>query len=193
MPLLETFANASVRGWNPGVSTALPAFELISTTVLGSSAASVTFSGLGTSAAAYKHLQIRATARTNRATYKADIITLRMNSDSGSNYSTHRLAGNGSSVSSDFDNSGNISIAYSATTTGAANVYSGFIVDLLDHSSTNKYKTVRALGGMNDTGENWIQLASSSWRNTAAVTDLTFTALASFVSGSRFSLYGLRG
>jgi len=169
-------------------------YELISTTVLGSSAASVTFSGLGTSAAAYKHLQVRYVARDNRGISGPNNVTARLNGDSGSNYSHHRLYGDGSTVSS-FASSSVTSFMAGAISSNndTANAFGATVLDILDFSSTSKNKTIRLLAGVSSTGSA-VQMSSGAWYSTAAVTEIQFNATSgSFVSGSRFSIYGLKG
>jgi hypothetical protein len=167
-------------------------YELISTTILGSSAASVTFSGLGTSAAAYKHLQIRMTGRGDVATAQT-VVGMRMNSDTGTNYGLHRLTGNGSSVSSggNANNDWGYAGIVSAASAGA-NQFGASIIDILDFSSSVKNKTVRTLTG--NTSGNEIDLYSFVWLSTSAVTSLNLypPAGGNWVTGSRFSLYGLK-
>lgn len=166
-------------------------FDLISTTILGSSAASVTFdvTGLGST---YKHLQIRATARNSESSEAS--VYARVNSDSGNNYSWHGLYGDGSGVGS-FGYSSSWSQMGLARIIGssyASNSFSGIVMDFLDPFSTSKNKTVRALSG--STGYNAIRLQSGAWLSTSATTSITFTLeTGNFVTGSRFSLYGLKG
>lgn len=165
-------------------------YEHISTTVLSSSQSSVTFSGLGTSAAAYKHLQLRVTVRSNRAGQNNDGLMFRFNGDSGSNYRWHALEGNGSSVSS-YESGSSTSIGgfYATGATSTTNQFGVMVADLLDFSSSSKNKTMRMLGG-----QNGLSLNSGAWFSTAAVTSLDLFSLTSnsFVTGSRFSLYGLK-
>jgi hypothetical protein len=194
MPLLQTFGNATARAWESfGPNGGPAAYELISTTILASSAASVTFSGLGTSAAAYKHLQIRITARDNRAA-EDNTNSISFNGDTTyTNYRSHYIQGYGGSVTSGtlqqataFILAGPIKSANSTASTFGATV-----VDILDWAGT-KNKTVRALGGEPNSG---VALWSGLWMSTAAITSLTiqpFTGGSSYVTGSRFSLYGLR-
>lgn len=156
-------------------------FELISTTILGSTSASVTFSSIPTG---YKHLQIRMAANSTAsgATY------WRFNSDSGNNYSQHLLYGNGSSVASGATTSTNA--GYIGYTTTGANIFPASIIDILDFASTTKNKTVRVLHGDNNAN---IMLNSGAWYSTAAITSVSLFANVNYVAGSRFSLYGIKG
>ena len=166
-------------------------YDLLETQVLASSQASVTFSSLSSYAADYQHLQIRFVSR---ADADAGTSYFRFNGDTGSNYAAHRLIGNGSSVgtlattSSTFGFSG--ANQQSAGTTGS---FAASVFDILDFGSSAKNKTTRSLGGVPN-GSIQISFYSGVWLNTAALTSVTlFPNLGNFVTGSRFSLYGIRG
>lgn len=169
-------------------------YELISTTVLGSTTATVTFTNAG-AWAAYKHLQIRYTARTNRSGQTLDRVLLNLNNDAGANIYTHQLYGNGSSVSSASGwGATNTNMLLESAATGdsaTASTFGAGVIDILDFASTSKNKTIRALIGNQIAPR--VELASAVWLSTAAVTDIKFSAIASYVAGSRFSLYGLKG
>jgi hypothetical protein len=168
---------------------ALADYELISTTILSSSAASVTFSGLGTSAAAYKHLQIRYVG----AQSANEFIHIQYNG-SNTGYTSHHLEANGSSVSSINSIAGNWTGVLGSLGYGVAGVVNSLICDILDPFSTVKNKTSRTLRGSAASGLNNLCLASSIWGSTAAVTSITmgFPTAQTFLTGSRFSLYGLK-
>jgi hypothetical protein len=167
-------------------------FELIESTVLGSSTPSITFSSLGAYSSIYKHLQVRIVARTDRTGEPGDVLTIRFNGDSASNYAYHNLVGNGSTVASGGASSQTeIWFWRLAGPTSTANAYSGMVMDILDPYST-KNKTVRALSGFTPTNE--IYLNSGLWNSTSSLTSISLDQLGSnFVSGSRFSLYGIKG
>jgi hypothetical protein len=171
-------------------------YELIESVILGTDTSSVTFSSLATYASTYKHLQIRYVARSSQAQTFAG-ITVRFNGDSATNYGTHLLAGNGSSVfSNSFLNQTGI-LADQREVMGAngpANAFGAGVYDILDAYSTTKNTTTRLLGGRGFvSGDSVIMLASGLWRNTASLTSIDLVANANFVAGSRFSLYGIKG
>jgi hypothetical protein len=186
-----------------GNTGALPDYELISTTVLSSTTASVTFSGLGTSAAGYKHLQIRAVTRNawgapgSATNYGANGL-IRFNGDSASNYRAHYLQGDGGSTGG--GDYGSVAACYVPDLGGVwdshtAGSYGAFVVDVLDFSASSKNRTIRTFGGFIDGGKR-ITLSSAAWFSTAAVTSIVISEDGSgggFKTGSRFSLYGLRG
>jgi len=158
-------------------------YELIESVILGSSQASITFSSLGTYSSSYKHLQIRASAKST----SFDNMFMRLNGDTGSNYAYHRLIGNGSAVSS---------LASSSQTSMVCGVHdsesAGNVIDLLDVYSTTKNKTVRSIYGIASTT---IRFNSGLWLSTASLTSILLlpTGALTFSSGSRFSLYGIKG
>ena len=165
------------------------AFDLLETTTLTSSTSSVTFSGLG-SYSGYKHLQIRAVARDNRSN-TASLSYFRFNGATTGYGLGHVLYGDGASVVSGQVGASSYIDTFS-TFTGSTATTGSFgvaVLDILDFSDTSKYTTTRLLGGTNTQ----INLKSGLYMDTAAVTSIAFTSTTSFVSGSRFSLYGIKG
>lgn len=181
---------AGNEAYSPG------AYELISTTVLGSDTASVTFSSIvGT----YKHLQIRMTGRISATSSLLGSTLIRLNGDTtAANYSSHFLRGSGSSVSSFavLGSSGFYALNSTAGNGSSANIFGSAIIDILDYSSTSKYKTGRTMsGGLTSSTTTFIVLQSGLWMNTASVTSITLVdeSANNFITGSRFSLYGIKG
>lgn len=163
------------------------------TTTLSSNATSVTFSNIPQN---YEHLQIRLIVRTDRAADTQDAVNMRFNSDTGSNYSWHYFSGNGSSASAGAGSSA--SLIFNAAIGTAASATSGMfgvsVIDILDYSNTNKYKTTRSLTGQDINGGGVCQLFSGNWRNTSAITTITFTPNigTNMVQYSTFALYGIK-
>ncbi len=185
-------AGAGAAPSGPGV------YEWLETTVLGSNQASVVFSNLNsTYGSTYQHLQIRATQRGSAADTGGQGL-LRLNGDTNTNsYAMHQLFGTGSSVSSEAVVSGVLGGIAPAgrfpAANATANTFGATIIDVLDAFETTKNKTIRMLGGQ-ASSENRIFLASGLWLSTAAVTSLTLLIQdgSNYVTGSRFSLYGMR-
>jgi hypothetical protein len=172
-----------------GAVASAASYELISTQVLASTAASVTFSLTAGQQAAYKHLQLRMTAKTTSA---EQWLWVQFNGDTGSNYSYHTLRGNGSTVAS----SSQASQTSSLFVLAGSNQFSGVVMDILDSFSTTKNKVHRTLGGYAPDGSaQEITLNSGGWFSTAAISSITLsmTGSQSYAIGSRFSLYGVRG
>ena len=168
-------------------------YFLLSSTILTGNQASITFSSINQT---YKHLQIRMTGRTDRASDN-DTLFIRFNNNT-SGYRAHFLMGDGSTVTSADRGTGLTRIDIQGAFTGNTSVASNFgaaVIDILDYANTNKNTTVRYFGGLHNTsGTNrYISLASGLWNNTAAVTEILIDKNASnFVSGTRVSLYGIR-
>ena len=174
-----------------GVTAAAGSYDLLSTTILTSSQASVTFSNLNNFAADYQHLQIRVVAQTNRSTFPDDNILIRFNSDTGSNYSEHSLRGTGSSVISGANTSTTGINCRGIGATGGGGNFGAAVIDILDAFETTKYPTTRSFSGYSSQP---VCLESGSWRNTAAITTIALTPVVGslLTTGSRFSLYGIR-
>ena len=178
-------------------------FELIESVFLASGASSVTFSNLNQYATDYKHFQIRYTARTNRTTFANDVLKIRFNSDT-TNYNAHILSGGGTSgfqsgVVSD-QSLGATGLGNTTTSIGASGNFGVGVIDILDAYSS-KNKTLKCLSGYHhsntavaDYAAVRISLSSMLWINSQAISTLILEPLLGtvFVSGSRFSLYGIR-
>jgi hypothetical protein len=171
------------------------AFDLLETTLISSNTASVSFSSLG-SYSAYRHLQVRYTARNSVTTSGA--ITMTINSDTGSNYAYHYLSGSNSAVTT-FATSSQTSLRSGQIipSDGVTSNFGPSLIEILDFGNTNKKKTLRFFNGVHDAvgASNIIELTSGLWNSTSAITSFTFTPPGggNFVSGSRFSLYGIKG
>jgi hypothetical protein len=172
-------------------------YELIESSILGSSTSAITFSSLGTYASIYKHLQIRMSYGSNTGA-NGTYTRMRLNGDSGTNYARHALEGRGAtgvfSTASTSQNS--INIGPSSGTQNSLHS-EAHIMDFVDSFSTSKNKTIRSFGGMTSTGYG-ILLMSGLWVSTSSVTSIELQAMSqgatsTYGSGSRFSLYGIKG
>lgn len=188
----------SGRLWEPA-----GAYDALATvTVPSGGAASIEFAGIPTG---YKHLQIRGINQTNRTTYNTDNAIMLLGNgsiDAGANYSKHSLFSdylNGSVVYADGTaNASNMS-GLLFTTTGVSGAFGVFVIDILDYANTSKYKTVKVLSGADGNGtvagyNPSVGLASGSWRNTAAITNIRLTPQLGtlFNQYSTFALYGVK-
>lgn len=164
--------------------------EPIATTLVGSGGATdITFSNIPQN---YKHLQIRTILKRSGGT-AADNTNIRLNGDTGSNYAWHQLLGNGSSALAGAGTSATfMQVIHSDST---ANVFGAGIIDFLDYTNQNKYKTVRTLAGWDDNTVNgYMIFRSGLWMNTSAITSIKLIPnTGTFAQYSRFSLYGIRG
>ncbi len=182
----------AAAGFSPAVAGG--SFDLIETVTVGSGgASSVTFSNLNTYASTYQHLQVRWVGR-NTNGEAGGVCVVQLNGDTASDYSWHRLEGNGSSVSSAAGTSTTSMLLGRATTAGdTSNSFGVGVIDVLDAYETGKFKTLRGLSGQVAT-YNGVLLASGNWRDTAAITSLTLlpNGGTNWVQYSRFSIYGVK-
>lgn len=163
---------------------------LATVTVGAGGSSSVTFSDIPGN---YEHLQIRCIfQRTTAATFSSASIIF--NSDTtNTNYARHDLYGTGAATgASGIATGSNTSkiIAYM----GSGTAFGPGIVDILDYTNTNKYKVVKALGGVDNNGSGLVALSSGMWLSTAAITsiNMTFDSGATASQYSSFALYGIK-
>jgi hypothetical protein len=171
---------------------ATTSYESIATYNGTGSSGVITFSSIPST---YKHLQIRAILRGTSA-YTANGTNMNFNSDSGSNYTLHRLIGDGASASSDgYTARSGAWFGLEVDANASANIYAAAVTDILDYTNTNKYKSVRSMGGYDLNGSGQMNFASALWLNTAAITSISITAAfgGNWTTGSQFALYGIKG
>jgi hypothetical protein len=178
-----------------GAAGAANSYESIATVTVGSGGVSnVEFTSIANT---WEHLQIRALIRTTHASgTDGDYVKMQFNSDTGSNYATHYLYGNGTSATaSAFTSQTSMFPARVGATGLSANIFGVLIIDVLDYDNTNKYKTIRNLGGYDANGSGRVDLDSGLWMSTSAVTSIKFTAGSGtgFEQYSQFALYGIKG
>lgn len=174
------------------------AFDSIATTTIGSpGASSITFSSIP---ATYTHLQIRGIVR-NSANVGGDDVQLRLNADSGTNYTWHEFYTAGT-VASVYAQTAGAGVTYTRISRNAADasyasgVFNAVVVDILDYANTSKYKTVRTLFGTDGNGTGAVGLSSGLWMSTSAVTSLTIYPYNlggnNFAQYSSLALYGIK-
>jgi len=183
---------------SPGGSTAgggggTGAVTQISQTILGSPAASVTFSGI---AGTFTDLLLTIQARSSTASTQ-DTVLIQLNADTGANYDTQAnntsntgTTSGGQILAGTSMNPSSISAASSpANMTGSAQFL------FLNYAGTTFDKTMLASYGLIGTASALSNGASwNQWRSTAAVTSvkLFLGSGANFVTGSEFTLWGVK-
>lgn len=138
-----------------------------------------------TSVTGYKHLQLRIMGLQSTG----NDIFIKVNSDAG--VRGHWMQGNGSAASAGSE-TGTSDGQYFGTFGWNATYPSVWIVDVLDYTSTTKTKTIRSFGGYDANGSGRVNLISSLFTTTSAITSITFTSGNSFSSTSRFAIYGIK-
>ena len=160
------------------------AYESIAT-VTGA-AGSITFSSIP---ATYTHLQIRLVLP---GSSDSD-VWMRFNSDTGSNYASHRIYGDGSSAAVGASST-STKIDFGARSSASNTYPAPTIIDILDYKNTNKYKTSRSLFGWDANGSGYIMFSSGLWQSSSAITTiLLLPQVGSFQAGTHAALYGIKG
>jgi hypothetical protein len=150
----------------------------IATTTLGSAVSSYTFSSIPST---YTDLIVifAGTIASSEGAY-----TLQFNSDTGSNYSTTFLYGDGSAASSGRVSNQTTIYAGRATTTQGNG-----IAHIQNYSNATTYKTVISRGNNSSLTIAYVGL----WRSTAAINSIKIAneTGSNLSSGSTFTLYGI--
>ena len=166
-------------------------YTLISSNVLSSSAASVTFSSIP---ATYTDLVLRVSARSANSGVEND-ITINLNNSTVANYSYTLIQGTGSETSSNSaSNDSSFYYYYVDGNTATANTFGSFEVYFANYaSSANKVNSGFFVQENNTTGA-YINAFAGLWSNVSAINEIKITSqsAANFVSGSSFYLYGIK-
>lgn len=183
-PILGIFASQG--------RVAANSYESIQTVTVGAGGqSSISFTSIPST---FKHLQIRAIAKAApTATDAGYDLRMAFNSNTtGSNYNSHYLFGNGSSVGAGVNSNNRIIGASSGS--GNANIFTVNVYDILDYADTNKNKTVRCLYGNDFNGSGTVIFSSMVWMSTSAITSVSidFNAGPSFGQYTSFALYGIK-
>jgi hypothetical protein len=155
---------------------------IATTTVSGSSTDTVSFTSLSSA-----YTDIVAVIQASAAG-DANFYT-RVNSDTGSNYSTTNIYGDGSSALSTRQSSQDkiltiLSGYLRSTQPGMA------IINFMNYSNTTTYKTILSRGNQTDVIS---QAQVNLWRSTSAITSITFYVTGfNYAAGSTFTLYGIK-
>jgi hypothetical protein len=186
---------AAIHG--TGVAASTTSYESISTVTItgattGNQVNTIEFTSIPST---YKHLQIRGIYRDTWTAGGVGESYIEFNGDSSASYSYHYLWGTGSAAAA--GGGGSVTngwAGFGARGGSISNTFGGFVIDILDYANTNKYKTVRTLGGADLNGSGTVALMSASWQKTNAVSSIKFYANGyGFAQYSSFALYGIKG
>jgi len=157
---------------------ATPTYTLLDSTVLSSSAASVTFSSISQD---FRDLVLvrEFTSTSNHYAYA------QFNGDTGSNYSWVTVQAQASLASG----AGTSTAIFGAL--GFTTVAGLDITQIMDYSATDKHKTVL----QRSNNLSYVGAAAYRWANTAAITSIASISSSSnqFAAGSTFKLFGIHG
>lgn len=154
-------------------------YSLISSQTLSSSQSTVTFSSIPQT---FTDLVIVS----NVLPTSSPFIAIRLNSDTGTNYSRTSLSGSGTSaLSARASNE-----TYGYVTPAAILGVSNGMINLQDYSNTTTFKT--AISRWSD-ASNVVATMATLWRSTSAITavEINTGGVSTFASGSNFKLYGI--
>lgn len=146
--------------------------------------------------ATYQHLCFRVVARGDTAAADTTLL-MRLNNDSTAVYDDERIivSGTGTISGSESLAATSLRVANIPANTAPASVFGTCVAELNDYRSTAHHKDfVSMMGSRRGTATGTILTACSAggWKNTAAVTRITLLPGAgSFVTGTRFTLYGI--
>jgi len=168
-----------------GHLTPATSYESIATTTLSTGATTITFSSIP---ATYKHLQLRTMCASDSGSAEQALKVSFNSNTTTTDYYAHRLNGNGATAgvytTQDF-------LLGEVASTGSG--YAVNVIDILDYTNTNKYKTGRALFGIDNNGSGFVGLFSMVWMKTDAITSITLTQNTQiFRTYSSFALYGVK-
>jgi hypothetical protein len=142
----------------------------------------------------FTHLQARITGR-DASTTTSNPVFVQYNGFGGTYPIYHGLSGNGATASSSYGQSVLIALPSLPGASATANIVGSVIVDILDYTSTTKYKTTRAIGGCDLNGSGVVSLQSGFLDSTSAITSLTFggsfNSPYAFATSTRVDLYGI--
>jgi hypothetical protein len=161
-------------------------YEPIATTTLGSAAATITFSSISS---AYTDLRLVLVCTTDTGGKSPQI---RLNSDSGTNYSMTELTGDGATAATNRQsNRAQVDLYYSGTGTSAT-IPMMWTIDFFSYAgSTNKTMLITRSSDQNGSGE--VMTEVSLWRNTSAIDTilLRLSTTGNYATGTTATLYGI--
>ena len=194
-PILTGIVASGISGHlTPPYSGPEGAYDALAVvTVPSGGATTVSFNGIPSG---YKHLQIRSISRNTNTGYLGTGATyVQFNNDTSNNYSFHILYGDGTSAAAYGQSSSGNNLIYVSGSTGSGSsntdIYGAAVMDILDYSSTNKTKVLRAIAGQDVNGAGRIDINSGCWYSTQPITSIQFVS-GTYAEDSQFALYGVK-
>ena len=162
-------------------------YEKIASTTLGSANATISFTSISS---AYTDLRVSFTM--NGQSVASGVPILQFNSDTGTNYSLTRLAGQGTVAASTRDSSAS-SISLASYTAPQTSTPTFITLDIFSYAgSTFKTNLITFNNDYNGSGS--VEYAVGLWRSTSAITSIQLKAAGSntFNTGTIATLYGIK-
>lgn len=158
-------------------------YEPIATTTLGANSTSITLSSISS---AYTDLRIIATGT---ATISAQIVGLRFNGDTATNYSWTYIAGNGSgATSSSAPTQSRIYCDYFYNSSNPSLID----INVFNYSSTTVNKTALVQNASDQNGSGQSVAVVGLWRSTTAINSITLYTTNAMVTGTTVTIYGIK-
>jgi hypothetical protein len=175
------------------------AFWNLATVTGAGNPSSLTFSSIPSG---YKSLHIRGIAKdASGGSTISGYINITFNGDtSTSNYAFGYLAGDANLTTSAAHNGTGLNGyigAYGAKagqSTTSSTAYGAMLLDIIDYTSTSKYKTAKMLSGFAEASSTVGKISAGSgvWQSTAAITSITLTTTNTFATNTTYTLYGVK-
>jgi hypothetical protein len=160
-------------------------YDALASVTLTAAASSISITGIP-----QNYTDLRVVAAVFQPTGSAQQAMLRVNNDSGTNYSLTYLDGDGSSAATGrLSNQTQVSVYYTPPGGTSAPIVS--TIDFFSYANTNLNKTWFVSGA---SGSSYVFSYVSLWRSTAAVNriDLNVTTGGNFQPGSTVQVFGVR-
>ena len=166
-------------------------YTLISSNVLGSSAASVTFSSIP---ATYTDLVLKFSSRSDNATIY-ETVKITYNNNTSSIYSTTRLIADstGTVTSTRQASRANFNDPYNNGTSSTSNTFSNVEIYVPSYTA-NQNKPISVVGvAENNSADSGIRIIADLFGSTTAISSIEIANFSgNFVTGSSFYLYGIK-
>ena len=175
-------------------------YDLIATVTADGTSNPITFSSIP---ATYTDLRFVLSVNANQATTGGySNFSWRYNSNSANNYSATTLTGDGTTASSSiYDSTFGYTFGLIGGTQITGNTGSPTFItyDIFSYANSSTYKTALFTASYDRNGSGGVQRAVTLWRQTSAITSVTFDIDAfggvsgrAFKAGSTFTLYGIK-
>jgi hypothetical protein len=162
----------------------------IATTTLTTNTSTITFSSIPQT---YTDIVAVIVARVDKVS--EDYFSMRLNGDTGSNYSFTHLSGNGSTIGSGrFLNLSQGIIGWTGANTSS--VYSITTCNIMNYANATTYKTFIT---RSDAPNNVAYTEAGLWRSTSAISSISFASWgagsfgsSNMITGTTITLYGIK-
>lgn len=160
-------------------------YEKIQSTTLGSAAANIDFTSIGSS---YTDLRLIITSTVSSA---GQALRIRFNSDTGTNYSYTYLVGDGGGAGSARTTSSSFINLDSATSGNSTTIPTLYTFDIFSYAGST-FKTALLTNSGDRNGSGFIANQVNLWRSTSAITAISiYVATGNLNTGTTATLYGI--